>query len=90
VTANAWEFAHPDDEGHTSTLESPQIVAEADWGRIPPRRIDCVMVRCDERGPTLWIKSAERLFDQPVHGVFASDHFGVVADLELPTSEPAG
>jgi hypothetical protein len=40
-TANAWEFAHPDDEGHTSTLESPQIVAEADWGRIPPRHIDC-------------------------------------------------
>lgn len=52
VTANAWEFAHPDDEGHTSTLESPQIVAEADWGRIPPRRIDCVMVRCDAARPS--------------------------------------
>jgi endonuclease/exonuclease/phosphatase family metal-dependent hydrolase len=46
------------------------------------------MVRCDERGPTLRIKSAARLFDQPVHGVFASDHFGVVADLELPESDP--
>jgi hypothetical protein len=45
-TANAWEFAHPDDEGHTSTLESPQIVAEADWGRIHSAT-STVMVRCD-------------------------------------------
>jgi len=26
-----------------------------------------------------------RIFDEPVDGVWASDHFGVVADLALPT-----
>jgi endonuclease/exonuclease/phosphatase family metal-dependent hydrolase len=80
---DAWEFAHPDDSGHTFTLENPLIVAEADWARIPPRRIDYIMVRCDERGPTLRIRSAGRLFDQPADGVFGTDHFGVAADLEL-------
>jgi endonuclease/exonuclease/phosphatase family metal-dependent hydrolase len=27
------------------------------------------------------IDSCERLFDQPVEGTWASDHFGVTADL---------
>ncbi|WP_433017192.1 endonuclease/exonuclease/phosphatase family protein [Kribbella sp. CA-294648] len=81
---DVWEFARPGESGHTFTLENPQIVAEADWGRIPPRRIDYLMVRCDERGPTLRIRSADRLFDTPVDGVFGSDHFGVTAELELP------
>jgi endonuclease/exonuclease/phosphatase family metal-dependent hydrolase len=76
-----WEKVHPDDPGHTFTLDNPQIVAEADWSRIPPRRIDYVMVRCDERGPTLRIRSARRLFDRPVDGVLASDHYGVAAEL---------
>ncbi len=81
---DAWEFAHPDESGHTFTLENPLIVAEADWARIPPRRIDYIMVKCDDRGPTLRIRSAERLFDQPIHGHFGTDHFGVTADLEQP------
>jgi endonuclease/exonuclease/phosphatase family metal-dependent hydrolase len=57
------------------------MVVEADWSRIPPRRIDYVLVRSDDRGPTLRVNSCRRLFDQPVDGVWASDHFGVVADL---------
>jgi endonuclease/exonuclease/phosphatase family metal-dependent hydrolase len=28
--------------------------------------------------------ACERLFDQPVNGVWASDHFGVTADLAVP------
>jgi endonuclease/exonuclease/phosphatase family metal-dependent hydrolase len=78
---DAWEFAHPGESGHTFTLENPLIVAEADWARIPPRRIDYLMIRCDDRGPTLRIHSAERLADRPVNGTFATDHFGVTADL---------
>jgi endonuclease/exonuclease/phosphatase family metal-dependent hydrolase len=79
---DAWEFAHPGEAGHTFSLqESPLVVAEADWSRIPPRRIDYIMVRCDERGPTLRIESCERLFDKPVDGTFATDHFGVTAHL---------
>jgi hypothetical protein len=30
------------------------------------------------------VVACERLFDRPVDGVWASDHFGVVADLEVP------
>jgi endonuclease/exonuclease/phosphatase family metal-dependent hydrolase len=78
---DAWELHHGDEPGHTFTVENPLIVAESDWSRIPPRRIDYVMVRCDDRGPTLRIDSCERLFDAPVDGVWASDHFGVTADL---------
>ena len=50
------------------------------------RRIDHVMVRCVERGPTLDVRACERIFDEAVDGVWASDHFGVVADLVMPGS----
>ena len=49
------------------------------------RRIDYIFVRCGEHeGPTLEIASCERIFDEPVDGVWASDHFGVSADLVTP------
>ena len=43
------------------------------------------MVRCLEHGPTLEVRSCERVFDEPVDSVWASDHFGVIADLAVPT-----
>ncbi|MBT2423325.1 hypothetical protein J7F01_31745 [Streptomyces sp. ISL-22] len=49
------------------------------------RRVDYIMIRCDDHGPTLHIDRCERLFTEPVNGVWASDHFGVVADLSLPS-----
>lgn len=53
-----------------------------DW---PFRRIDYVFVRCgDHEGPTLEIAGCRRLFDQPVDGVWASDHFGLSLDLAVP------
>jgi hypothetical protein len=30
------------------------------------------------------VVACEPIFDQPVDGLWASDHFGVVADLEVP------
>jgi hypothetical protein len=51
------------------------------------RRIDYIMVRCEDYGPTLDVSSCERIFDEPV-GVWAIDHFGVVADLSAQT--PSG
>jgi hypothetical protein len=45
----------------------------------------CVLVRCAEHGgPSLKIESCERIFDESMNGVWASDHFGVVADLVMP------
>ena len=78
---DAWESVHPGEPGETFTPDNP-LVADWDW---PFRRIDYVFVRCGEHGgPTLEITACERIFDHPMDGVWASDHFGVYADLEIP------
>jgi endonuclease/exonuclease/phosphatase family metal-dependent hydrolase len=78
---DAWDTAHPGKPGDTFTLGNP-LVADGEVAWDVGRRIDYIMVRCNERGPTLDIAACERIFDRPVDGVWASDHFGVVADLE--------
>ncbi|QBD81127.1 endonuclease/exonuclease/phosphatase family protein [Ktedonosporobacter rubrisoli] len=78
---DAWESRHPDEAGHTFTAANPLMV-DWDW---PFGRIDYIFVRCGEHGgPTLQIASCQRIFAEPLHGVWASDHFGLVADLVLP------
>ncbi|MEU4563905.1 endonuclease/exonuclease/phosphatase family protein [Actinoplanes sp. NPDC023936] len=80
---DAWEAVHPDDPGHTFTPENPLVRT----GEMPleiGRRIDYVMVRCGTHGPTLEVAGCRRVFDEPVGGVWATDHFGVVADLVDP------
>jgi endonuclease/exonuclease/phosphatase family metal-dependent hydrolase len=82
---DAWESMHPDKRGETFTSANA-LLADWDW---PSKRLDYVFVRCGlHGGPTLEVTACERTFDKPVGGVWASDHFGVVADLELP--EPRG
>jgi endonuclease/exonuclease/phosphatase family metal-dependent hydrolase len=78
---DAWESMHDAEPGDTYSRENP-ILADWDW---PFRRLDYVLVRCGEHGgPTLQITMCERIFDAPVDGVWASDHFGVMADLTIP------
>jgi endonuclease/exonuclease/phosphatase family metal-dependent hydrolase len=84
---DAWETAHPDDAGHTFTPDNP-LLSAGTWPQERGRRIDYVMVRCGDHGPTLEVAACARIFDQPVDGVWATDHFGVVADLAVPTSTP--
>ena len=82
---DAWERTHPGDPGHTYTPRNP-LLWDWDW---PFRRIDYIFVRCGEHGgPTLVIAACARIFDEPINGVWASDHFGVMADLE-PPARPA-
>jgi endonuclease/exonuclease/phosphatase family metal-dependent hydrolase len=79
---DAWESVHPGEPGETFTPANPLLV-DWDW---PFRRLDYVFVRCGlHGGPTLEITGCERIFDQPHDGVWASDHFGVYADLEIPS-----
>jgi endonuclease/exonuclease/phosphatase family metal-dependent hydrolase len=87
---DAWESRHPNDPGHTFTPASPVVMQEAvknmrpfrDW---PFRRIDYIFVRFGEHGgQALDITACARIFDKPVDGVWASDHFGLVADLAMP------
>ncbi len=78
---DAWESLHPGEPGETFTPKNPIMIGR-DW---PFRRIDFIFVRCGEHeGPTLTITSCERLFVEPVAGVWASDHFGLCVDLESP------
>ncbi len=82
---DAWESTHPEEPGHTFTAANPLVTAEnGDWALELGRRIDYVFVRCVEHGPTLDVVSCERVFAEPADGVWASDHFGVVADLAVP------
>jgi endonuclease/exonuclease/phosphatase family metal-dependent hydrolase len=77
---DAWESANPGDPGHTFTPQNP-LVSDWDW---PFRRIDYIFVRCGEHGgPTLYIAACALIFNEPVNGVWASDHFGLVTDLAV-------
>jgi endonuclease/exonuclease/phosphatase family metal-dependent hydrolase len=86
---DAWGSTHPDEPGNTFTADNPLVTAENwDWELELGRRIDHVFVRCTDHGPTLDVRDCERIFDEPVDGVWGSDHFGVVADLSAQT--PSG
>jgi endonuclease/exonuclease/phosphatase family metal-dependent hydrolase len=79
--ADAWGRRHSDDDGETFTTRNPLQT----WSWWPFQRIDYIFVRCDNRGrPTLRIRESARVFDEPRNGVWASDHFGVLADLDAP------
>ena len=66
-------------------VSAKPLVAHGDWLRETGSRIDYVMVRAGRHGPTLRITACARLFDEPVDGIWASDHFGVTADLAVDT-----
>jgi endonuclease/exonuclease/phosphatase family metal-dependent hydrolase len=84
---DAWETLHPTEAGFTFTAENP-LVRAGEVATAPSRRIDYVLVRSGRHGPTLRVLSCDRVLDAPVGGVWASDHFGVVADLALPDHAP--
>jgi endonuclease/exonuclease/phosphatase family metal-dependent hydrolase len=67
----------------TFTPENP-LVASGTMPFEEGRRIDYVMVRCGTHGPTLRVAGARRVFDEPVDGIWPSDHFGVLADFAVP------
>jgi endonuclease/exonuclease/phosphatase family metal-dependent hydrolase len=84
---DAWAAVHPDDDGWTFSPDNALVRA----GQMPlerGRRIDYVLVRCVDHGPTLDVATCSRLGERPVGGVLASDHYGVVAELTLPPHRP--
>ncbi|WND39958.1 hypothetical protein RI578_39310 [Streptomyces sp. BB1-1-1] len=46
------------------------------------------MIRCGPYEPTLRTISCQRVLVSPVNGVYASDHYGQVADLSMPEHLP--
>jgi endonuclease/exonuclease/phosphatase family metal-dependent hydrolase len=85
---DAWEVRHPDAPGWTFTPANP-LVARGEMPLETGRRIDHVLVRCAPHGPTLQVVDCALVLDGPVAGVWASDHFGVVATL-APPPHPLG
>jgi endonuclease/exonuclease/phosphatase family metal-dependent hydrolase len=84
---DAWQSRHPNEPGETISQRNPLLV-DWDW---PYRRVDYILVGCGRHGgPTLLIKECERMFDAPIDGTWASDHFGVIAELAVPPELPAG
>jgi hypothetical protein len=79
---------HPGEPGHTFTAENPLVTAENwDWELELGRRIDHILVRCSAHGPTLDVRACEHIFDEPVGGVWSSDHFAFyVLRSALPAS----
>jgi endonuclease/exonuclease/phosphatase family metal-dependent hydrolase len=84
---DAWAAIHPGEPGHTFTPRNPLVTA-GEMSLELGRRIDYVLVRCGIHGPALTVDDCRLLFDEPVGGVWASDHFGVLADLSVPAHRP--
>jgi endonuclease/exonuclease/phosphatase family metal-dependent hydrolase len=80
---DCWESVHGPEPGLTFEPGNP-LSAIDEPGLDRGRRIDYLLVRCGDHGPTLGIADCRRVLDQPVDGVWASDHYGVVADLADP------
>ena len=82
---NAWDSAHPDGKESGETLSNRNSLSPAATGDWPFRRIDHLLVRHGPHGgPSLRIAACELAFAQPIGDVWASDHFGLVADLTVP------
>jgi endonuclease/exonuclease/phosphatase family metal-dependent hydrolase len=79
---DAWNAIHPRETGHTVTPRNP-LRSTAGRPTYLGRRIDYIFVRCGAHGPTLDVTACDLAFDEPINGAWASDHFGVVADLAL-------
>ena len=84
---DAWEYVHPNEPGYTFDASNP-LVRAGEVATAVTRKIDHILVRSGLHGPTLQVVDCRRVLDQPVDGVWASDHFGVLADLELPENAP--
>lgn len=77
---DAWEWRRGAAPGHTFTPVNP-LVAAGNWPLECGRRIDYVLVRYAGNNPAFRVVECRRVFTEPVDGVWASDHFGVMADL---------
>ncbi|MFC4081957.1 endonuclease/exonuclease/phosphatase family protein [Amycolatopsis samaneae] len=90
---DVWEIAGAG-PGYTWSAENPQAAEDIELLVRQPghrRRIDYVFVGSPHAHPNAFarVRAAELAFDEPVDGVWASDHYGVVADLEFGITRPA-
>jgi endonuclease/exonuclease/phosphatase family metal-dependent hydrolase len=77
--------------GHTWTVDNPNGKSEIDKVVRQPdirKRIDYVFVGSWDTHPKAFcrVEAAALAFDQPIDGIWVSDHFGVVVDLDIGKS----
>jgi endonuclease/exonuclease/phosphatase family metal-dependent hydrolase len=89
---DAWDIAG-DGPGFTWTTENPNTQKVVDAVvRQPHRhqRIDYVFIGSWHEHPKAYcqVRSAAVAFDRPIDGVWASDHYGVLADVDIGVDEP--
>lgn len=84
---DAWETVRPAEAGFTFDAKNP-LVRAGEVATAASRRIDYVLVRAGVHGPTLQVRDCRLLLNEAVQGVWASDHFGVLADFAVPKHLP--
>lgn len=79
----AWDVTHPGEPCPTLDPANPLHAEQLPgW---PYHQIDHLLVKCCRAGTaSLRIDACERVFTEPVDGVWASDHYGLTADLYAP------
>lgn len=88
---DAWEIAGQG-PGHTWTVENPNARGEIEQIVRQPRhrrRLDYVFTGSWHAHPQAHcrVRAAALAFDQPTDGLWPSDHFGVVVDVEIGTND---
>jgi endonuclease/exonuclease/phosphatase family metal-dependent hydrolase len=79
---DAWACLHPEERGWTWASANPYTKPLAFLE--PDRRIDYIFVTPMRRDRRATIRSCRIVLDQPARdGVFASDHFGLLAEIQL-------
>lgn len=85
---DAWALRHPELPGFTWAAANPYTRRLSFLH--PDRRLDYVFVTSMRRDGRGTVRACHLVFDRPtVDGVHASDHFGVMAEIQL-TPDPAG
>lgn len=86
---DAWETVHPGKPGVTWARDNT-FRARMTW--LPPeRRIDYIFVTAARRDGRGTVRDARLAFDRrDADGVFPSDHFGLVAEIQIAPDRQAG
>jgi endonuclease/exonuclease/phosphatase family metal-dependent hydrolase len=91
---DAWEIAG-DGPGHTWSIDNPNARKEIDAVVRQPehrRRIDRILVGSWDAHPDAYcrVTAARLVFNRPTNGIWPSDHFGVLADLDIGSTGKIG
>ena len=83
VLVDAWSYADPLSPGWTWDRRNPYVAATGE----PSARIDYVLVGLPAATGAGRVRSVRLIGDRPVHGIWPSDHAGVLAELQPAASQ---